>query len=136
MVQWHTKSNKLKTGGKRSTVNRCDKKKAWMGGTAANTKTDADAKETRNVKSGRGNSSKIRVTQTKYANVVLDKKTNKMVKAEIIAVKENNANRLFARSNISTKGATIKVMVDGSEKTAKITSRPGQDGIVNAVLIE
>lgn len=136
MVQWHTKSDKLKTGGKRNTVNRCDKKKSWMGGLAANTKTDAGSKEDRKLKSGRGNNSKVRVTQTKYANVVVNKKTNKMVKAEIVAVKENNANRLFARSNITTKGATIRVMIEGTEKLATVTSRPGQDGVVNATLEE
>lgn len=136
MVQWHSKSGKLASGGKRNSINRRDKKKAEMGGTAAMTKTDASAKEDRSTKAGRGNTSKVRLTQTKFANVVVDKKTNKTVKLEVIAVKANDANRLFARSNINTKGALIKVTIDGKEATARVTSRPGQDGIVNAVLTE
>ena len=134
MVQWHTKSDKLPSGGKRNTVNRSDKKKAWMGGTEAKTKTDTSSKEDRKTKKGRGNTIKVRLTQTKFANVVTDKKTNKIVKAEIIAVKTNDANRLYARSNISTKGAILRVMIDGTEKLAKVTNRPGQHGTVNAEL--
>ena len=126
----------MATGGKRGTVDRCDKKKAWMGGVAAETKTDVTiTKEERKTKSGRGMTSKIRATATKYASVT-DQKTKKATKLEIIAVKTNDANRLFARSNISTKGALIRVKSGNEEKLAKVTSRPGQDGVVNAVLIE
>jgi len=136
MVQWHTKSGKLPTGGKRNTVNRCDKKKAWMGGVAAETKTDTTVtKEERKVKSGRGTTQKIRATALKFANVT-DPKTKKATKLEIIAVKTNDANRLFARSNISTKGALIRVKAAEGEKLARVTNRPGQHGIVNAVLAE
>lgn len=135
MVQWHTKSKKKASGGKRRTIRRCDKKKAWMGGLAANTKTSETSKEEVKTKQGRGNNIKRRTIQTKHANVV-DKKTGKVQKLEIIAVKENNANRLFARSNITTKGAIIRVKSGTTEKEAKVTSRPGQDGTVNAQLTE
>lgn len=136
MVQWHEKSDKKPSGGKRHTIDRCDKKKAWMGGRAAETKTDSTVtKETRETKSGRGSSSKVRLTATKFANIT-DPKTKKAVKCEITAVKTNDANRLFARSNISTKGAIIKVQSEGKEKLARVTNRPGQDGVVNAILIE
>ncbi|HNV01366.1 MAG TPA: 30S ribosomal protein S8e [archaeon] len=135
MVQWHTKSKKKTSGGKRTTIRRCDKKKAWMGGLAANTKTSETSKEEVKTKAGRGNTDKKRTIQTKYANVV-DKKTKKVQKMEIIAVKENNANRLFARSNITTKGALVRVKSGSNEKLAKVTSRPGQDGTVNAELTE
>ncbi|MEK6959317.1 MAG: 30S ribosomal protein S8e [archaeon] len=136
MVEWHLKSDKMPTGGKRGTVVRCDKKKAWMGGTAAHTRTDSTVKtEERKTKAGRGTTSKVRATALKYANVT-DPKTKKTTKLEIIAVKTNDANRLFARSNTSTRGAVIRVKVGSEEKLAKVTSRPGQHGTVSAVLTE
>ncbi|NMA44346.1 MAG: 30S ribosomal protein S8e [Candidatus Diapherotrites archaeon] len=135
MVQWHTKSRKKTSGGKRTTVRRCDKKKAWMGGLPANTKTSETSEQEIKTKQGRGSKLKKRTIQTKYVNVV-DKKTGKVQKLEIIAVKENNANRLFARSNITTKGAIIRVKSGNTEKLAKVTNRPGQDGNVNAELTE
>jgi small subunit ribosomal protein S8e len=47
-------------------------------------------------------------------------------------VTANPANKNFVRRNILTKGA---VVATGGWQ-GKITSRPGQDGDVNAVLIE
>ena len=132
MVEWHTKSDKMKSGGKRNTIRRCTKKKAWMGGSAANTNTHAESKETRETQKGLGKTVKVRLTSTKYANVSDGKK---IVKAEIVAVKENNSNRLFARSNTTTKGAIISVKIGSEEKLARVTSRPGQAGIVNAKLV-
>ena len=131
MVEWHGKSKRMKTGGKRATLRRCTKKKAWRGGEAANTKTITTDKETRNVNSGRGLTSKVRLTATKIINLA---QGNKVIKAEIIEVEENNANRLFARSNTATKGAKLKVKVGNEEKIAIVTNRPGQDGTINAKL--
>ncbi|MFN3527998.1 MAG: 30S ribosomal protein S8e [Candidatus Altarchaeaceae archaeon] len=82
----------------------------------------------------RGGNIKIRLLQDKYANVVIDKGVTK--KLEILNVVENPANRTFARSNIITKGAIITVKLDDKEVNAKVTSRPGQDGVINAVLIK
>jgi small subunit ribosomal protein S8e len=65
------------------------------------------------------------------ANVV-DPKTKKAFKAKIKNVVENPANRNYVRRNILTKG-TIVMTEKGK---AKITSRPGQEGTVNAILIE
>ena len=58
-------------------------------------------------------------------------KDKKCVKAKITSVLENDANRNFVRRNILTKGTVI----DTEKGKAKITSRPGQEGAVNAVLI-
>ena len=54
---------------------------------------------------------------------------SKMVKIE--TVKENRANLHYMRRNILTKGAVIKTEIGD----ARITNRPGQDGIINAVLL-
>ena len=44
---------------------------------------------------------------------------------------DSPANRHFIRRNIMTKG----IIIETDKGKAKITSRPDQDGIVNAVLI-
>ena len=54
------------------------------------------------------------------------------VEATIEQVTENPSNPNYARRNIITKGAVIET----SEGSARVTSRPGQDGQVNAVLVE
>lgn len=78
----------------------------------------------------KGSGKKQKLFSTETANI-LDKKTNKYIKAKIKAVIENPANRFFIRRNIITKGAII----DTEKGKARVTSRPGQDGTVNAVLI-
>ena len=135
MVEWHMKDTKKVSGGKRASANALSKKLAWKGGTAAHTKTDSTVKKDNvEVNKGMGNTTKSRALETKKANVTDNK--GKVFQAEIIAVKVNDANRLFARSNVSTKGAVIRVKVGDAEKLARVTNRPGQDGNVNATLIE
>lgn len=63
---------------------------------------------------------------------VLDIKTKNFEQLKIESVLENPANRHFIRRNILTKGTIIKT----SKGNARITSRPGQEGTVNAVLIK
>lgn len=78
-----------------------------------------------------GGNKKLRVLQTNFANVT-NSDTGKTQKAKIITVKENPANPFFVRQNVITKGAIIETELG----LAKVISRPGQDGIVNAVLIK
>jgi small subunit ribosomal protein S8e len=77
----------------------------------------------------RGNTQKVRALSTDVASVATDGGT---VKAEIEEVVENAANPNYVRRNIVTKGAVIQT----SEGQARVTSRPGQTGNVNAVLVE
>ncbi|MFA7342043.1 MAG: 30S ribosomal protein S8e, partial [Candidatus Methanomethylophilaceae archaeon] len=79
----------------------------------------------------RGDNVKVRMLMAEYANV-MDQNTNTVKKAKIITVKTNPANPNYVQRNIINKGATIETDVG----MAKVTSRPGQDGAVNAVLIE
>ena len=44
---------------------------------------------------------------------------------------ENTANPNYVRQNIITKGSVIET----EKGKAKVTSRPGQHGVVNAVLL-
>ena len=78
-----------------------------------------------------GGNKKERVLTTDIVNL-FDKKTKKFSKAKVLQVVENSANRHYVRRNILTKGTVIKT----DKGNAKITNRPGQEGMINAVLIK
>ena len=78
----------------------------------------------------RGANSKLRMLSADTANL-FDPKTRLFKQAKIKTITDNPANRHFIRRNIMTKGSVI----DTELGKARITSRPGQDGVVNAVLI-
>jgi small subunit ribosomal protein S8e len=78
----------------------------------------------------RGKNKKSRALTADSAYVV-DPKTNKTIKTEIVTVVENSANIHYVRRNIMNKGAIINTKIG----KAKITSRPGQSGVINAVLL-
>jgi len=64
------------------------------------------------------------------ANII--SKNHKAKKAKITNVVETPSNRFLARQNILVKGAII----DTELGKARITNRPGQEGCINAILIE
>ena len=78
----------------------------------------------------KGNNKKTRALTANVVYVV-DQKTNKTTKTDITSVVENQANIHYIRRNIINKGAII----DKKLGKAKITSRPGQSGDINAVLL-
>lgn len=78
-----------------------------------------------------GGNLKLRVFRTLYANVS-DPKSGKTQRARIETVVENTANPNFVRRNTLTKGAIIRTELG----KAKVVSRPGQHGTVNAILVE
>lgn len=63
--------------------------------------------------------------------LVSDPKTGMAKKVKIETVKDNKANQHYMRRNIITKGAVIKTELGD----AKVTNRPGQDGLINAILL-
>jgi small subunit ribosomal protein S8e len=78
----------------------------------------------------RGGNVKTVLLSCDYANVLTkDKKTKK---TKIKNVIETKSNRFLARQNIMVKGAVI----DTDLGKARITNRPGQEGSINAILIE
>lgn len=79
----------------------------------------------------RGNSQKVKLLATSTINVT-DAKTGKTSKATIKTVTENPANIHYVRRNILTKGA----VVDTDKGKVKVTSRPGQSGSLNGVLVQ
>lgn len=79
----------------------------------------------------RGGNIKIRLLRDQYANIT-DPESGKTQKVKIINVVSNPATIDYQRRGVITKGATI----DTDIGKAKITSRPGQHGIINGVLIK
>lgn len=80
-----------------------------------------------------GGNKKIRLKKATYANVLINENNERKVeKLKILKVKSNPANPEYSRRNIITRGAIIETPIG----EAKVTSRPGQDGVVNAILIK
>jgi len=77
-----------------------------------------------------GANRKLRLLRAETANL-FDPNLKSFKQVKIKTITDNPANRHFVRRNIMTKGSII----DTEFGKARITSRPGQDGIINAVLI-
>jgi small subunit ribosomal protein S8e len=74
---------------------------------------------------------KIRLLAGEFVNL-LNPKTGKVQNVKVVTVLENPSNPHYVQRNIITKGAVLKTELG----RARVTSRPGQHGILNAVLIE
>ena len=79
----------------------------------------------------RGGGIKIILDATNKANVI-DPVTNKISNVSLISVVSNPSNRDYNRRGVITKGAIIETELG----KAKVLSRPGQDGMVNAILVK
>jgi small subunit ribosomal protein S8e len=85
----------------------------------------------RRVESGKSRHIKVKLFSDNVVNVS-DPSTGTTERLEIQAVVENPANVDYNRRGVITKGAVVRI--EGG--LAKIVSRPGQDGVFNAILIE
>jgi small subunit ribosomal protein S8e len=83
---------------------------------------------TKRVSRGRGGRFSVGLASAETANV--SDHAGKVVKSKILRVKQSPANRDYARRGVITKGAII----DTEAGEAKVTSRPTDVGVVNAVL--
>ncbi len=125
MVIVQARARRKPTGGRyRSTLS---KRTHMLGRTP--TRTKVGDKERRKEIGTKGGNVKQRLFETTTVNL-FDTKAKKYVKAKVSSVAENPANRNFARRNIITKGTIIET----DKGRARVTSRPGQDGVLNAVL--
>ncbi|WP_455368219.1 30S ribosomal protein S8e [[Eubacterium] cellulosolvens] len=125
MPQWHGDQKKRKkTGGKRRAHRR--KRSYEIGGAATQTAVGETKRKRSRV---RGDNLKLRLLSCNVANVT-DPSTNLTKKVEITNVVKNPANVDYERRGIITKGAIIATPLG----EAHVTSRPGQDGVVNAIL--
>jgi len=118
------RSTRKRTGGRLKHFNK--KKRHQLGREPAETTVG----ETRlQFIDSRGNEKKLRALSTNVAQLSEGGETTEV---EIENVVENPSNVNYVRRNIITKGAVIET----SEGKARVTSRPGQSGQVNAVAIE
>lgn len=123
-MQDQGRSKRTKTGARVRPHSK--KKKRQLG--RSPTETTVGEPRFRTVDS-RGATRKVRALSTNVANVNTGDET---VHAEIQDVVENDANPNYVRRNIVTKGAVIQT----DAGTARVTSRPGQNAQVNAVLVD
>ncbi len=125
MAQWHGISRRKSTGGrlvqarsKRRTEISSEKQYAFVG------------EPKRKIYRKTGGNAMVRVLVDN--RVAVSDGSGKTTMASIINVVENPSNPNFVRRNILTKSAII----DTDKGLVRITSRPGQDGVINGVLIK
>ena len=78
----------------------------------------------------RGNNNKVALKSIDFVNLATGKA--KVVKSKIIKVLENATNNDYKRRGIITKGAILET----AEGKCRVISKPGQNGIVNAILVK
>jgi len=126
MSESHGKSKRKKSGGKLR--KRRDKIRAELGREPLlMVLGETDRKKVR----GRGGVNKYCLRHDAMINVV-DPSTGKVQRTEITTVLENKANRHYVRRNVITRGALVQTKLG----KVRVTSRPGQHGIVNGVLVK
>jgi small subunit ribosomal protein S8e len=126
MAIWQGRSLKKPSGGR--IVFARKKRKRELGREPANTKVGEEVEKRKIIRTYGGNR-KVRLVEALHANVF---ENGKGKKVKVLNVIENPSNRQYARRNIITKGAIIETEAG----KAIVTSRPGQDGVVNALLIK
>jgi small subunit ribosomal protein S8e len=126
MSVWHGSQRKRKrTGGRKRA---CRVKRNFEKGSFA-AETTLGKPKRKNTR-GYGGKIKTKVLTDKYASVT-DPKSGKTKKVEILRVVRNRANVDYDRRGVITKGAEIETSLGH----ARVTSHPGSDGVINAVLI-
>jgi len=126
MSAWHGDLHKKKPSGGRKRAYR-GKRKFEQGSFPVETIV---GEPKRKISRGRGGNLKVKILSDKYA-CVTDPKSRKTEKVEIIRVVKNPTNIDYDRRGVITKSAVIETSLG----LARVTSRPGQNGIVNAILI-
>ncbi|MBU4300410.1 MAG: 30S ribosomal protein S8e [Nanoarchaeota archaeon] len=126
MVIVQQNSKRKPTGGMHSTMKKM--RKHEMGGDAIKTTIGVNKLKKARTKGG---NIKLKLRATEFANLI-DQIAKTTKKVKITDVLENHANPHFVRQKVITCGAIIQT----ESGKARVTSRPGQDGIVNAVKVE
>lgn len=126
MSVWHGNLRKRKRSGGRKKPYR-GKRKFESGSFPTET---ALGEPRRKASRRRGGNIKIRLVSEKYVNVT-DRSTGKTERVEILRVLRNLSNVDYDRRGVITKGAVLETPLG----IARVMSRPGQDGVLNAVLL-
>lgn len=126
-MAWHGRLKKRKkTGGKKRAYR--SKRLHELG----NRPMETSLGETeRKIESGRSGFEKVKLVSENFVNVS-DPSTGQTERLEIIDVVENPANVDYNRRGVITKGVIVRT----EKGLARIVSRPGQDGVLNAVVHE
>jgi small subunit ribosomal protein S8e len=127
MSVWHGDLHKKKPSGGRKKAHRM--KRRYERGKFPTETTHGEPRK--KIDRTRGNNQKIRLQNTNQANVT-DPTTHRTEKTQITRVIHNPANVDYNRRGVITKGTIIETPLGNAE----VTSRPGQHGIVNAVLTQ
>jgi len=123
--KWHSDLHKRnRTGGKIRSYR--SRRKRERGNPSAETIVGSRSLRTRRTM---GNSLKLSLGSAEYVNVC-DPQTGSKQRLKITRVVENPVNRDYDRRKVITRGA----MVETELGAARVTSRPGQHGVLNAVL--
>ena len=125
MSVWHGDMRKKKLSGSRKKMYR--KKRKYEQGTFPVETLVGERKQ--KISRGRGGNIKIKILSEKQISLT-DPKTGKTEKTEVLRVVKSPANIDYNRRGVITKGAIIETSLG----LARVTSRPGQHGILNAVL--
>ncbi len=126
MPLWQGDSARKATGGRK--IRAQGKRRSEIGREHVDTHVGPTATKLMRTKGG---NQKVRLMRTDAINVT-DPKSGKTTMATLTNVTENPANIHYVRRNIITKGAVVET----SAGKAKVTSRPGQSGALNGVLVE
>jgi small subunit ribosomal protein S8e len=122
---WHGDQHKRKDSGGRKLGYR-KKRRYEKGYFPAET---ALGKQKSKIVRKHGGNQKTRLLSVEQANI--SDASGKTTKVEILRVIKNPANVDYDRRGVITKGTIIATSLGN----ARVTSRPGQDGIVNAILV-
>lgn len=126
MSRWQGRSLRKPTGGR--IWPRKEKRKSEMGSEFIEAKLAPPKLEKLRIFGG---GEKLRLLSSDLVNVA-DPSSGKTVKVKLLSVLENPADPHFVRRNVLTRGTVIETELG----KARVTSRPGQHGVVNAVLLE
>ncbi len=125
MMAWHGGLKKRKkTGGKKRAYR--TKRLHEVGRHPIETMLDETK---RKVEKGRSGIRKVKLVSANYVNVS-DPATGRTERLEVLDIVSNPANVDYNRRGVITKGVIVRT----ENGLAKIVSRPGQDGVLNAVV--
>ena len=140
MTRWHTRAGRKPTGG--LLKDNMKRKSRHKGSKFLETKIGGRVTKLKRTRNG---GKKMKILSAEYVNITspeakglpkgkegAEKSKSKTMKAKIISVEGNPANPHYVRRNVITKGAVVKTDMGD----VRITSRPGQTGSLNGVLLE
>jgi small subunit ribosomal protein S8e len=125
MARSQARSKRKYTGKKHKNFRK--KRKRELEGPTLDTEIGPEKKKKQRTLGG---NFKLKLFSSQFINVT-DLSTNKTKKVRILGFEENIASKDLNRRHILTKGAIIETELGN----VRITSRPGQHGVLNGILV-